>query len=163
MKTCSNPLHRNSPGSCAKYGVGCALHHGLSRSAAHTCMHVRALRRKDILKSGASRFEIWRRYRCSYARFQPRLHRFSAALTDSYLPGVALVGETMMGTPQDHRKCAEECVAMARAADDRNDKALWLTLAQSWVRLAEHVARAGHPERSADEGREDVLAAHSSD
>ena len=31
---------------------------------------------------------------------------------------------------------------MARAADDQNDKALWLTLAQSWVRLAEHVARA---------------------
>jgi hypothetical protein len=31
---------------------------------------------------------------------------------------------------------------MARAADDQNDKALWLTLAQSWVRLAEHVASA---------------------
>jgi hypothetical protein len=30
---------------------------------------------------------------------------------------------------------------MARAADDQKDKALWLTLAQSWVRLAEHVAR----------------------
>lgn len=30
---------------------------------------------------------------------------------------------------------------MARAADDDRDKALWLTLAQSWVRLAEHVAR----------------------
>jgi len=30
---------------------------------------------------------------------------------------------------------------MARAADDDGDKALWLTLAQSWVRLAEHVAR----------------------
>ena len=47
-----------------------------------------------------------------------------------------------MGTPQDHRKCAEECVAMAQAAEDPKDKALWLTLAQSWVRLAEHVARA---------------------
>ena len=43
---------------------------------------------------------------------------------------------------RDHRRHAEECVAMARAADDQNDKALWLTLAQSWVRLAEHVARA---------------------
>jgi hypothetical protein len=31
---------------------------------------------------------------------------------------------------------------MARLADDGKDKALWLTLAQSWVRLAEHVARA---------------------
>ena len=45
-----------------------------------------------------------------------------------------------MGTT-DHRKCAEECVAMARLADAECDKALWLTLAQSWVRLAEHVAR----------------------
>lgn len=46
-----------------------------------------------------------------------------------------------MGTTVDHRKCAEECVAMARLADDQRDKALWLTLAQSWVKLAEHVAR----------------------
>jgi len=30
---------------------------------------------------------------------------------------------------------------MARAAGDDRDKALWLTLAQSWVRLADHVAR----------------------
>ena len=44
---------------------------------------------------------------------------------------------------RDHRRLAEECVAMAQAADDQNDKVLWLTLAQSWVRLAEHVARAG--------------------
>jgi hypothetical protein len=47
----------------------------------------------------------------------------------------------VMGTPQDHRKCAEECVAMARLSPADGDKALWLTLAQSWVRLAEHVAR----------------------
>jgi hypothetical protein len=40
-----------------------------------------------------------------------------------------------MGTTVDHRKCAEECVAMARLADDQRDKALWLTLAQSWVKL----------------------------
>jgi hypothetical protein len=46
-----------------------------------------------------------------------------------------------MGTTQDHRRYAEECVAMARRADDDSDKALWLTLAQSWVRLAEHAAR----------------------
>jgi hypothetical protein len=56
-----------------------------------------------------------------------------------------------MGTA-DHRKCAEECVAMARLADAQSDKALWLTLAQSWVRLAEHVAhmeeRATAPETS---------------
>jgi hypothetical protein len=48
----------------------------------------------------------------------------------------------VMGTIQDHRKYAEECVAMARLSQAESDKALWLTLAQSWVRLAEHVARA---------------------
>ncbi len=47
-----------------------------------------------------------------------------------------------MGTLQDHRKYAEACVAMARRSEDDSDKALWLTLAQSWVRLAEHAARA---------------------
>ena len=67
-----------------------------------------------------------------------------------------------MGTPQDHRKCAEECVAMAQAAQDRKDKALWLTLAQSWVRLAEHVARARGSQRDAADG-DDVLAVNSSD
>jgi hypothetical protein len=45
-----------------------------------------------------------------------------------------------MGTLLDHRRCAEECVAMAQLSEDNKDKALWLTLAQSWVRLAEHVA-----------------------
>jgi hypothetical protein len=30
---------------------------------------------------------------------------------------------------------------MARRAEDDQDKALWLTLAQSWMRLAEHVER----------------------
>jgi len=68
-----------------------------------------------------------------------------------------------MGTARDHLKCAEECVAMAEAADDQQDKALWLTLAQSWLRLAEHVERsAGGSEFEAAEG-DDVLAVHSSD
>ncbi len=62
----------------------------------------------------------------------------------------------------DHRKCAEQCVAMARAASDQKDKALWLTLAQSWVRLAEDVARARGAEIDAAEG-DDILAVHSSD
>jgi hypothetical protein len=47
-----------------------------------------------------------------------------------------------MGTTRDHRRWAEECVVMAQRCDDDSDKALWLTLAQSWVRLAEHVSRA---------------------
>ncbi len=35
---------------------------------------------------------------------------------------------------------------MARQSQAQSDKALWLTLAQSWVRLAEHVARAAELE-----------------
>jgi hypothetical protein len=46
-----------------------------------------------------------------------------------------------MGTSENHRRYAEDCVAMAQRSEDDTDKALWLTLAQSWVRLAEHVAR----------------------
>ena len=46
-----------------------------------------------------------------------------------------------MGTTLNHRRYAEECVAMAQRAEDDQDKALWLTLAQSWVCLAEHVER----------------------
>ncbi len=54
-----------------------------------------------------------------------------------------------MGTTQDHRRLAEECVAKASRSDHESDKALWLSLAQSWMRLAEHVARGGvePPER----------------
>jgi len=38
---------------------------------------------------------------------------------------------------------------MARAADDDNGKVLWLMLALSWVRLAEHAARTSDaPQRS---------------
>ena len=40
---------------------------------------------------------------------------------------------------------------MARASDDASDKALWLTLAQSWVRLAEHVARGAEAPDAAEE------------
>jgi len=48
-----------------------------------------------------------------------------------------------MGMERNHRRHAEECVAMAQRSEDDGDKALWPTLAQSWVRLAEHVARSG--------------------
>jgi hypothetical protein len=78
------------------------------------------------------------------------------------LGGVALVGECSMGSDRDHRKCAEECVAMARAAEDAKDKALWITLAQSWLRLAEHVAHVSAAGYSAEAG-EEALAAQSAE
>jgi hypothetical protein len=66
------------------------------------------------------------------------------------------MGSTTMVTT-DHRKCAEECLAMARLADAESDKALWLTLAQSWVRLGEHVARM-EERASAVETSEEIVA-----
>jgi hypothetical protein len=39
---------------------------------------------------------------------------------------------------------------MAQRAGDESDKALWLTLAQSWVRLAEHVSRGRLEDATAD-------------
>ncbi len=68
-----------------------------------------------------------------------------------------------MGTIQDHRKYAERCVAMAQAAGEDSDKALWLTLAQSWMRLAEHVARGetGTERRTDDEAAIEVQSSQS--
>ena len=55
-----------------------------------------------------------------------------------------------MGTDQDYLKFAEACLAMAQAANDDTDQALWLMLGQSWVGLAEHVA--GSAAADEDEG-----------
>ena len=68
-----------------------------------------------------------------------------------------------MGTNDNHRKLAEQCIAMARAAESDRDKALWLTLAQSWVRLAEHVARTEAEPPHAAEGRAECLDVPSPD
>jgi hypothetical protein len=65
-----------------------------------------------------------------------------------------------MGTDRDHRKCAQHCVEKAQAADDERDKVLWLTLAASWLRLAEHVAAR---ESGPADDREDALAVHALD
>jgi DNA replicative helicase MCM subunit Mcm2 (Cdc46/Mcm family) len=47
---------------------------------------------------------------------------------------------------------------MAHASENANDKALWITLAQSWVRLAEHVARTRASGEAAAEAVEEALA-----
>ena len=41
-----------------------------------------------------------------------------------------------------HKHLIEQCVTMACASKADRDKALWLTMAQSWLRLAEHAERA---------------------
>jgi hypothetical protein len=43
---------------------------------------------------------------------------------------------------------------MAQQSPAESDKALWLTLAQSWVRLAEHVERAAIAQTPAVESSE---------
>ena len=40
-----------------------------------------------------------------------------------------------------HKHLIEQCVMMACASKANRDKALWLTMAQSWVRLADEVER----------------------
>jgi hypothetical protein len=40
-----------------------------------------------------------------------------------------------------HKHLIEQCVTMACASKADSDKALWLTMAQSWVRLADEVER----------------------
>jgi hypothetical protein len=41
-----------------------------------------------------------------------------------------------------HQHLIEQCVTMACASKVERDKALWLSMAQSWARLADEVARA---------------------
>jgi hypothetical protein len=40
-----------------------------------------------------------------------------------------------------HQHLIEQCVAMACASKANRDKALWFSMAQSWMRLADEVAR----------------------
>jgi hypothetical protein len=76
-----------------------------------------------------------------FARVPPTHDPARAAVVDWNWLVVGSTRGSIMGTTLDHRRYAEECVAMARLAEDDQDKMLWLTLAQSWVRLAEHVER----------------------
>jgi hypothetical protein len=42
-----------------------------------------------------------------------------------------------------YRSNAEDCLRMAQTAVNNGDRPFWLTLAQSWLRLAERAARGG--------------------
>ena len=46
-----------------------------------------------------------------------------------------------MGSAKEYRVIAQDCLRMAVIADDERDRPLWVTMAQSWIQLAEHVAR----------------------
>jgi hypothetical protein len=51
---------------------------------------------------------------------------------------------------------------MAQASDDVGDKALWITLAQSWLQLGEHIERFAKTQHIAIDADE-ALAAPSTD
>jgi hypothetical protein len=48
-----------------------------------------------------------------------------------------------MSSSTDYRNHAEVCLRMIDMTADERDKPLWATMAQSWLRLAEHAERAG--------------------
>jgi hypothetical protein len=58
--------------------------------------------------------------------------------------GLSWFEEVGMEFTQRHEKYAEKCVAMALSSEQDVDKALWLSLAQSWARLGEQVASVEH-------------------
>jgi hypothetical protein len=54
-----------------------------------------------------------------------------------------------MSTIDEYRTHAEDCLQRARADRNERDKPLWVTLAQSWLQLAEHADRVGSDVKSA--------------
>jgi hypothetical protein len=46
-----------------------------------------------------------------------------------------------MNSANDYRSNAEDCLRMAKQASEERDRPLWATMAQSWLRLAEHADR----------------------
>ncbi|HEY6993875.1 MAG TPA: hypothetical protein VH397_09200 [Xanthobacteraceae bacterium] len=45
-----------------------------------------------------------------------------------------------MSASDEYRSNAENCLRMAQTVHNLQDKPFWLTLAQSWLQLAEHSA-----------------------
>jgi len=66
-----------------------------------------------------------------------------------------------MRTDLDHRDHAERCVEKARTEADEADKALWLTLAASWLCLARQAD--GGAASAGDTASEPALAVQASD
>lgn len=65
-----------------------------------------------------------------------------------------------MGGADEYRNQAKNCLRLANAQED-GDRPLWVTLAQSWLRLAEHADQLSKKIRStaprADESRAHAL------
>ena len=46
-----------------------------------------------------------------------------------------------MGSASEYRVIAQDCLRMAASTENQRDRPLWVTMAQSWIQLAEHVSR----------------------
>jgi hypothetical protein len=65
-----------------------------------------------------------------------------------------------MGSANEYRDIAQDCLRMAVIAEDERDRPLWVTMAQSWIQLAEHVSRLNLvPEQDAMGGPNDHASA----
>ena len=58
-------------------------------------------------------------------------------------PVSACQGMGNMSSTNEYRVIAEDCIRMASTAQDERDRPLWVTMAQSWLRLAEDADRIG--------------------
>jgi hypothetical protein len=59
---------------------------------------------------------------------------------------------------EQYRAHAHDCLRRAHADTNENDRPLWLTLAQSWLQLAEHADRIGG-ESDVEERAKDTVEA----
>ena len=69
-----------------------------------------------------------------------------------------------MSSANQYRNNAQDCLRWAKAASDERDRPLWVTMAQSWLRLAEHADRVNHEvgsEASSFDGDQEVAEATS--
>jgi hypothetical protein len=104
-----------------------------------------------------------------FGRASPPNGLFAAAVNSRSRQGRLLesgrrtIGEMFMSTIEQYRAHAEDCLRLANNDQNERDRPLWLTLAQSWLQLAEHADRVhatrhdGEPEHEwGGAGRPDV-------
>lgn len=63
-----------------------------------------------------------------------------------------------MRTIEQYRAHAHDCLRRANADTNEGDKPLWLTLAQSWLQLAEHADRIDNGLKGRKPAKEDAAA-----
>jgi hypothetical protein len=63
-----------------------------------------------------------------------------------------------MSSANDYRTNAEDCLRMAKKASEERDRPLWATMAQSWLRLAEHADRANLAPETGEEDQDSAGA-----